>query len=79
VSKDFAPVALIAKMPHLLIATQALAVSNIGELLALEKPARQTDVFLRWQRHQLSHGGRTVPVSSNTSIVHVPIAAAVRR
>jgi tripartite-type tricarboxylate transporter receptor subunit TctC len=73
VSKDFAPIALIAKMPHLLIATQALAVSNMRELLELAKSQPGKLTYSSAGNGSTFHmAGELFKYLSNTSVVHVP-------
>jgi tripartite-type tricarboxylate transporter receptor subunit TctC len=73
VSKDFAPIALIAKMPHLLIATQALAVGNMRELLALANSQPGKLTYSSAGNGSTFHmAGEMFKYLSNTAIVHVP-------
>jgi tripartite-type tricarboxylate transporter receptor subunit TctC len=73
VSKDFAPIALIAKMPHLLIATQALAVDNMRELLTLAKSQPGKLTYSSAGNGSTFHmAGEMFKYLSNTAIVHVP-------
>ena len=71
--KDFAPIALIAKMPHLLVSTQAITVGDMRELLNLAKsrPGRLT--------YSSAGSGSTTHLSallfstmSRTDILHIP-------
>jgi tripartite-type tricarboxylate transporter receptor subunit TctC len=73
VSKDFAPIALIAKMPHLLIATQALPVGNMRELLTLAKSKPGNLTYSSAGNGSTFHmAGELFKYLSNTVIVHVP-------
>jgi tripartite-type tricarboxylate transporter receptor subunit TctC len=73
VSKDFAPIALIAKMPHLLIATQALAVGNMRDLLALASSQPGKLTYSSAGNGSTFHmAGELFKYLSNTAIVHVP-------
>jgi tripartite-type tricarboxylate transporter receptor subunit TctC len=73
VSKDFAPIALIAKMPHLLIATQALPVANMRELLTLAKSQPGKLTYSSAGNGSTFHmAGELFKYLSNTVVVHVP-------
>jgi tripartite-type tricarboxylate transporter receptor subunit TctC len=73
VSKDFAPIALIAKMPHLLIATQALPVGNMRELLTLAKSQPGKLTYSSAGNGSTFHmAGELFKYLSNTVVVHVP-------
>jgi tripartite-type tricarboxylate transporter receptor subunit TctC len=73
VSKDFAPIALIAKMPHLLIATQALPVGNMRELLSLAKSQPGKLTYSSAGNGSTFHmAGELFKYLSNTFVVHVP-------
>jgi tripartite-type tricarboxylate transporter receptor subunit TctC len=73
VSKDFAPIALIAKMPHLLIATHALPVGNMRELLALAKSQPGKLTYSSAGNGSTFHmAGELFKYLSNTVVVHVP-------
>jgi len=73
VAKDFAPIALIAKMPHLLISTQALAVGNMRELLALARSQPGKLTYSSAGNGSTFHmAGELFKHLSNTVVVHVP-------
>jgi tripartite-type tricarboxylate transporter receptor subunit TctC len=73
VSKDFAPIALIAKMPHLLITTQALPVGNMRELLTLAKSQPGKLTYSSAGNGSTFHmAGELFKYLSNTFVVHVP-------
>jgi tripartite-type tricarboxylate transporter receptor subunit TctC len=73
VSKDFAPIALIAKMPHLLITTQALPVGNMRELLTLAKSQPGKLTYSSAGNGSTFHmAGELFKYLSNTVVVHVP-------
>ena len=73
VAKDFAPIALIAKMPHVLIATQALPVGNMRELIALAKSQPDKLTYSSAGNGSTFHmAGELFKHLSNTAIVHVP-------
>jgi len=71
--RDFAPIALIAKMPHLLIATQSITVNNMRELLALAKsrPGRLT--YSSAGNGSTFHmAGELFKYLSGTDVLHIP-------
>jgi tripartite-type tricarboxylate transporter receptor subunit TctC len=73
VSKDFAPIALVAKMPHLLIATNALPAGNMRELLTLAKSRPGILTYSSAGNGSTFHmAGELFKYLSNTVVVHVP-------
>jgi tripartite-type tricarboxylate transporter receptor subunit TctC len=73
VSKDFAPIALVAKMPHLLIATNALPVGNMRDLLTLAKSQPGILTYSSAGNGSTFHmAGELFKYLSNTVVVHVP-------
>jgi tripartite-type tricarboxylate transporter receptor subunit TctC len=73
VAKDFAPIALIAKMPHLLIATQALPVGSMRELLTLARSQPGKLTYSSAGNGSTFHmAGELFKYLSNTDVVHVP-------
>jgi tripartite-type tricarboxylate transporter receptor subunit TctC len=73
VIKDFTPIALIAKMPHVLIATQALPVNTMRELIALAKTQPDKLTYSSAGNGSTFHmAGELFKHLSNTAIVHVP-------
>jgi tripartite-type tricarboxylate transporter receptor subunit TctC len=73
VAKDFVTIALIAKMPHLLIATQALPVSNMRELLELARRQPGKLTYSSAGNGSTFHmAGELFKYLSNTFVVHVP-------
>jgi tripartite-type tricarboxylate transporter receptor subunit TctC len=62
-AKDFAPVALLAVSPFILVVNDALPAKNIGELVALAKPSRERS---RSAQRAVDRC-RTLPASSSSS------------
>ena len=73
VARDFTPIALIAKMPHLLISTQALPVGNMRELLALARSQPGKLTYSSAGNGSTFHmAGELFKYLSNTFVLHVP-------
>jgi len=71
--RDFAPVALIAEMPLILVVSPSLGVKNVSELLELarQKPGQVT--YASWGPGTTTHlAGEMLKAAAQVDLLHVP-------
>jgi tripartite-type tricarboxylate transporter receptor subunit TctC len=72
-AKDFAPVALLAVSPFILVVNDALPAKNVGELVALAKAKPGTLTFCSAGSGSVPHlAGELFKLNGRVDIVHVP-------
>jgi len=72
-AKDFAPVALLAVSPFILVVNDALPAKNVGELVALAKARPGALTFCSAGSGSVPHlAGELFKLNANVDIVHVP-------
>jgi len=72
-AKEFAPVALLAVSPFILVVNDALPARNVGELVALAKAKPGTLTFCSAGSGSVPHlAGELFKVNAKVDIVHVP-------
>ena len=72
-AKDFAPVALLAVSPFILVVNDALPAKNVGDLVALAKARPGALTFCSAGSGSVPHlAGELFKLNANVDIVHVP-------
>jgi len=71
--RDFAPVALIAEMPLILVASPSLGVKNVSELLALARQKPGDLTYASWGPGTTSHlAAEMLKAAAHVDLLHVP-------
>ncbi len=71
--KEFAPIALLAVSPFILVVNDALAAKNVGELVALARAKPGTLTFCSAGSGSVPHlAGELFKLNARVDIVHVP-------